>query len=186
MTPRTPPAGPPPPPPTTPPGPPGPRGPRPGCMPAYALLDNIRSAWNVGSMFRTADAAGLSGLYLCGMTATPPRTDLEKTALGSSVSVPWDYWADSTAAVHRLRDAGVQVVAVEVSPEAAPYDGFAYRFPVCFVVGHEVGGVRSEILAAADATVAIPMWGRKDSLNVAVSFGILVFELRRRWQVLGA
>jgi len=151
-------------------------------MPVYALLDSIRSAWNVGSMFRTADAAGLAGLYLCGMTPTPPRPDLEKTALGSSLTVPWDYRADPVAAVRSLQGRGVQVVAVEVTRDAAPYDGFPYGFPLCFVVGHEVQGVRPEILAVADATVAIPMWGRKDSLNVAVSFGIMAYAVRRAWQ----
>jgi tRNA G18 (ribose-2'-O)-methylase SpoU len=144
----------------------------------YALLDGIRSAWNVGSMFRTADAAGLAGLYLCGVTPTPPRPDLEKTALGASLTVPWNYWDDSVAAVGHLQSQGVQVVALELAPAAQPYDRFAYRCPVCFVVGHEIGGVRPEVLALVDATVAIPMWGAKHSLNVAVSFGIMAYGVR--------
>jgi 23S rRNA (guanosine2251-2'-O)-methyltransferase len=155
--------------------------PTPGTTPQpriYALLDGIRSAWNVGSMFRTADAAGLAGLYLCGVTPTPPRPDLEKTALGASLTVPWDYWDDSVAAVRHLQAQAVQVVALELAPAAQPYDRFAYRFPVCFVVGHEIGGVRPEVLALADATVAIPMWGAKHSLNVAVSFGIMAYGVR--------
>lgn len=144
----------------------------------YALLDGIRSAWNVGSMFRTADAAGLAGLYLCGVTPTPPRPDLEKTALGASLTVPWTYWDDSTAAVHHLHAQGIQVVALELTPSARPYDRLAYRSPVCFVVGHELRGVRPEVLALADDTVAIPMWGIKHSLNVAVSFGIMAYGVR--------
>jgi tRNA G18 (ribose-2'-O)-methylase SpoU len=144
----------------------------------YALLDGIRSAWNVGSMFRTADAAGLAGLYLCGVTPTPPRPDIEKTALGASLTVPWDYWDDSTAAVRHLQARGVQVVALELVPGARPFDSFAYRFPVCFVVGHEVRGVCPEVLALADAAVAIPMLGAKHSLNVAVSFGIMAYGIR--------
>jgi tRNA G18 (ribose-2'-O)-methylase SpoU len=150
--------------------------------PVYGLLDNIRSAWNVGSMFRTADAAGLAGLYLCGMTATPPRADLEKTALGASASVAWDYWSDPLAAVRAIRERGIQVVALETTPDAAPYDAFPYRYPVCFVVGHEVQGVSPEVIAACDAAVAIPMHGGKESLNVAVSFGIMAYAARRRWQ----
>ncbi len=150
--------------------------------PVYGLLDNIRSAWNVGSMFRTADAAGLAGLYLCGMTATPPRPDVEKTALGASSTVPWDYWRDPIEALDTIRARGIQVVALETSPDAAPFDRFAYRFPVCFVVGHEVTGVRGDVQAACDATVAIPMHGDKHSLNVAVSFGIMAYAARRRWQ----
>ncbi len=137
----------------------------------YALLDGIRSAWNVGSMFRT-------GLYLCGVTPTPPRPDIEKTALGASLTVPWDYWDDAAAAVRHLQAQGVQVVALELTPAAQPYDRFAYRLPVCFVVGHEVRGVQPEVLALAEATVAIPMWGLKHSLNVAVSFGVMAYGVR--------
>jgi 23S rRNA (guanosine2251-2'-O)-methyltransferase len=144
----------------------------------YALLDGIRSAWNVGSMFRTADAAGLAGLYLCGVTPTPPRPDLEKTALGASLTVPWTYWDDSIAAVNHLRAQSIQVVALELTPTARPYDHPFYRSPVCFVVGHELRGVRPEVLALADDTVAIPMWGIKHSLNVAVSFGIMAYGVR--------
>jgi tRNA G18 (ribose-2'-O)-methylase SpoU len=150
--------------------------------PVYALLDNIRSAWNVGAMFRTADAAGLAGLYLCGMTATPPRPDLEKTALGASATVPWDYWTDSAAAARAITARGIELVALECTPDAAPFDARRYRFPTCFVVGHEVDGVHADVLAACADTVAIPMHGRKGSLNVAVSFGIMAYEIRRRWQ----
>ena len=152
------------------------------CCPVYGLLDNIRSAWNVGAMFRTADAAGLGGLFLCGMTATPPRPDLEKTALGASATVPWDYWTDTVAAVHNIRRRGIQVVALELGPQATRHDAFAYRFPLCFVVGHEVDGVGADVLAACDATVAIPMYGGKESLNVAVSFGIMAYAARRSWE----
>jgi tRNA G18 (ribose-2'-O)-methylase SpoU len=155
-------------------------------MTVSALLDGIRSAWNVGSMFRTADAANLGGLYLCGMTATPPRPDIEKTALGATETVPWAYRQDPAAAVADLRARGVQVVALEQAPDAAPFDGFPYRFPVCFVVGHEVRGVGPATLAAVDACVEIPMSGAKKSLNVAVSFGVLAFHLRRAWLAAGS
>lgn len=150
----------------------------PALAPVYALLDGIRSAWNVGSMFRTADAAGLAGLYLCGVTPTPPRPDLEKTALGASLTVPWTYWEDSGAAIRHLQSRGVQVVALELVPGAVPYDRFPYRPPVCFVVGHEVRGVQPELLALVDGAVAIPMWGAKHSLNVAVSFGVMAYGVR--------
>lgn len=149
--------------------------------PIYALLDNVRSAWNVGSIFRTADAAGLAGLFLCGMTATPPRPDLEKTALGATRSVPWDYWADAGAAAREIKARGLPLIALEQTPAAVAWDDFAYPFPVCFVVGHEVGGVSPEVLALADGVVEIPMAGIKHSLNVAVSFGVMAYEVRRRW-----
>jgi len=152
--------------------------------PIYALLDDVRSVWNVGSMFRTADAAGLGGLYLCGLTATPPRADMEKTALGATVSVPWDYWPRAEAAVAALRARRVAVVALEQAAGARPFDRTAYPFPVCFVVGHEVRGVAPAMLALADECVEIPMDGGKQSLNVAVSFGLMAYELRRQWLAL--
>ncbi len=152
-----------------------------GRMPSYALLDNIRSVWNVGSMFRTADAVGLGGLCLCGMTATPPRPDIEKTALGATLSVPWNYWQDSLDAVRDLKSQGLAVIALEQTPEAVDWDDFACPFPHVFVVGHEVQGVRPEILDLADQVVEIPMAGSKQSLNVAVSFGVLAYAIRSQW-----
>ena len=157
-----------------------------GRMPVFALLDNVRSVWNVGSMFRTADAAGLGGLILAGMTATPPRPDMEKTALGATRTVPWSYQADAVAAARGLRDAGRPLVVLEQTPDAAPWDDFAYPFPHVCVVGHEVHGVNPEIVALADHVVEIPMAGTKDSLNVAVSFGILAYAIRRSWLAAGA
>jgi len=156
-------------------------GPAPGRMESFALLDNVRSAWNVGSIFRSADAAGLGGLYLTGMTATPPRKDIEKTALGATQSVPWDYWADSLAAARAVKARGLPLIALEQAPNAMDWEIFDVPFPHCFVVGHEVTGVRPEILALADHVVEIPMAGIKHSLNVAVSFGILAFHIRRHW-----
>lgn len=152
-----------------------------GRMPSYALLDNIRSVWNVGSMFRTADAVGLAGLYLCGMTATPPRPDMEKTALGATLSVPWDFWSDSLAAARKIKEQGLPLIALEQAPGARQWDSFEFPFPSCFVVGHEVKGVRPEILEIADHVVEIPMAGLKHSLNVAVSFGVLAFAVRKCW-----
>jgi tRNA G18 (ribose-2'-O)-methylase SpoU len=149
--------------------------------PIFGLLDSIRSAWNVGSMFRTADAAGLAGLYLCGLTATPPRRDIEKTALGATLSVPWDYWEDAAAAVEHLRGRGVAVIALEQTPAARPHDDLPCGFPVCFVVGHELRGVSPAVLERVDGVAEIGMAGVKKSLNVAVSFGVMAYELRRRW-----
>jgi len=150
-------------------------------LPAYAILDNIRSVWNVGSMFRTADAVALGGLYLCGMTATPPRPDIEKTALGATKSVPWDYWSDSVAAARHLKDRGLPLIALEQTERSVSWDTFAFPFPHCFIVGHEVNGVNEELLDLVDHVVEIPMAGVKHSLNVAVSFGVLAFEIRRRY-----
>lgn len=150
-------------------------------LPSFALLDNIRSVWNVGSMFRTADAVGLGGLYLTGMTATPPRKDMEKTALGATLSVPWDYWPDSLEAARQIKKSGLPLVALEQDSRARTWDDFDFPFPHCFIVGHEVRGVGSEILDLADHVVEIPMAGIKHSLNVAVSFGVLAFQIRKKW-----
>ena len=150
-------------------------------MPVYAILDNIRSVWTVGSMFRTADAVALGGLYLCGMTATPPRPDIEKTALGATRSVPWDYWRKSTDAALHLKDRGLPLIALEQTEKATDWSECSFPFPHCFIVGHEVRGVGEEILDLADQVVEIPMAGMKQSLNVAVSFGVLAFEIRRRY-----
>jgi len=151
-------------------------------MPVYALLDNVRSVWNVGSMFRTADAAALAGLYLTGMTATPPRPDMEKTALGATRSVPWDYWREPEEACLSLARSGIRLVALEQTAQARTWGSMTWSFPVCFVVGHEVDGVGPGVLELVDEVVEIPMAGTKKSLNVAVSFGILAYEIRRHWQ----
>ncbi len=152
-----------------------------GRLPSYALLDNIRSVWNVGSMFRTADAVGLGGLFLTGMTATPPRKDIEKTALGATLTVPWDYWQNSVDAARNIKDQGIALVALEQTSRSVDWQEFQFPFPHCFIVGHEVSGVKSEILELADYAVEIPMAGTKQSLNVAVSFGILAYQVRQRW-----
>jgi tRNA G18 (ribose-2'-O)-methylase SpoU len=152
-----------------------------GRLPAYAILDNIRSVWNVGSIFRTADSVALGGLYLCGMTATPPRPDIEKTALGATQSVPWDYWRDSVAAARHLKELGLPLIALEQAADAVSWDSFDFPFPHCFIVGHEIHGVNKELLDLVDQVVEIPMAGVKHSLNVAVSFGVLAFEIRRRY-----
>lgn len=153
----------------------------PDRMPVFAILDNIRSVWNVGSMFRTADSVALGGLYLCGMTATPPRPDIEKTALGATQSVPWDYWDDAVAAAAHLKQRGIPLVALEQTGRSEHWTDFDFPFPHCFVVGHEVRGVSQEMLDLVDHVVEIPMAGMKQSLNVAVSFGVLAFEIRRRY-----
>lgn len=154
--------------------------------PVYALLDNVRSAWNVGSMFRTADAAGLAGLYLCGITATPPRPDLEKTALGAQRTVPWDYWPRTEDALIHLRRRGILLVALECADDAVTLDRAASRFPLCFVVGNEVAGLDERVRALCDHTAMIPMHGAKESLNVAVSFGLMAYASRRGWEAAAA
>jgi tRNA G18 (ribose-2'-O)-methylase SpoU len=147
--------------------------------PIYGLLDNVRSLWNVGSIFRTSDAVGVRKLYLCGMTGYPPRPEITKTALGADKTVPWEYGKDAAKIALRLKDLGVRIVALETSGKAVPFDEFPYSFPLCLVVGHEVDGISNPLLSLADNTVAIPMFGEKTSLNVAVAYGIATYEVLR-------
>ena len=148
--------------------------------PIYGLLDNVRSLWNVGSIFRTSDAAGVRKLFLCGMTGHPPRPEITKTALGAEKTVPWEFVGDGTKAVIHLKGLGVRILALETSGTAVPFDRFPYRFPLCLVVGHEVDGVSRSVLSLVDETVAIPMFGVKTSLNVSVAYGIALYEILRR------
>ena len=153
--------------------------------PIYAILENIRSAYNVGSMFRTADALHLSRLYICGYSAFPPHKMITKTALGAEHSVPWEKQADAPALARRLQDQGMQIAVLEQTTDAVNIWEAALRFPVCFVVGNEVQGVSDGLVAAADVCLQVPMMGVKQSLNVATAFGVVGFELARRWGLEG-
>lgn len=144
---------------------------------ACAVLDNIRSLYNVGSIFRTSDAAGLGMLYLTGITGTPPRSEISKTALGADETVDWEYCQSALDAIEAARAEGCQVVAVETADDAVDYRSFGWRAPVCFVVGAEVAGVSPEAMAAVDAVVSLPMLGSKTSLNVSVAFGVIAYHL---------
>lgn len=142
----------------------------------YALLDDIRSLYNVGSMFRTADGARLNRLILTGFTPSPPRKEIEKTALGATGTVPWEYVRDPLDAIAALKLNGVRICLLEQTDGSRPYDTLGEGdLPICLVVGNEIRGIRKEIVAAADLAVDIPMYGMKQSLNAAVAFGIAVF-----------
>lgn len=142
-----------------------------------AVLHNIRSALNVGSMFRTADAAGVGKIYVCGYSPTPDHDKVAKTALGAERSVPWEYHRQTGRLLGRLRKEGYRIVALEQTKRSENVFTFRSRFPVALVVGNEVRGVSASILAQADAAVEIPMRGTKESLNVAVAFGIAAYQL---------
>ncbi len=146
-------------------------------FPILALLDNIRSLYNVGSIFRTADAVRLQKLYLAGITGYPPRKEIDKTALGAVETVPWEYAKDSLDLVRRLKAQGTRIVVLEHTSESRSYRDVTYQFPSCLVVGNEVFGVNEEIVKLADEAVEIPMFGSKQSLNVTIAFGIVVYEM---------
>jgi 23S rRNA (guanosine2251-2'-O)-methyltransferase len=141
-----------------------------------ALLDNIRSAQNVGDIFRSADALFLEQLYLVGITAFPPNSKLEKTALGSSSTVPWSHHLRLFDAVEEIRAAGMPLIAVEMTPSSESLFEWDGPERACFVFGHEVMGVDRELIRQADAVVHIPMSGLKNSLNVSSSFAITLYQ----------
>ncbi len=142
-----------------------------------AVLDNIRSLHNVGAIFRTADGAGVRKLYLCGMTATPPRAEIRKAALGAEESVAWEYFKTTAEALTVLKRAGYHLLALENVPGSLDYRAGRYRAPLALIVGHEFDGISPAILAQCDGILSLPMRGRKNSLNVAVAFGIAVYEI---------
>ncbi len=147
-------------------------------FPIAAVLDNIRSAYNVGAMFRTAECAYIAELILCGITARPPHRKVEKTALGTTQLVPWRYFADTVEAVHTLKEEGWTVAALEITDESVPIQQVErHHFPIALVIGNEVTGVDDRVLATVDMVLEIPQFGEKESLNVAVAFGIAVYLL---------
>ena len=151
-------------------------------LPVSILLDHVRSLYNVGAFFRTADAAGVEKLYLTGFTASPPHRGLAKTALGAERIVSWERSEDPLATIDTLRRGGIEVAAIETSLRAIDLFDWQPCFPVCIVFGHEVDGVREEVLDRCDTHVRIPMLGRKHSLNVATAGGVVVYELLRKYR----
>ncbi len=146
-------------------------------FPIFTILDNIRSLYNVGAIFRTADAVRLGKLYLTGITGYPPRKEIDKTALGAVETVPWEYRPDALSLIKELKEHGTQIVVLEHTSESVPYTQFNPRFPLCLIVGNEVFGVQDKLVELADAALEIPMYGSKQSLNVTIAFGIVIYHL---------
>jgi len=153
-------------------------------LPAAVLLDNVRSMYNVGAFFRAADGVGLEKLFLCGITAHPPKKAISKTALGAEETVAWEHHWHAMEAVEQLRRGGFQIAAIETGPQSIDLFQWEPRFPVCVLFGHEVDGLRPELLQISDAHVHIPMLGQKRSLNVATAGGIVMYELLRKYRIL--
>lgn len=143
----------------------------------YLVLDNIRSMYNIGAMFRTADAVRVKKIYLCGICATPPRNKIYKTSLGAVEWVDWEYHKKASVAIQKLKGKGVQIVCLEQTDDSVDITRAKYKFPVALVVGHELRGISNEVLQLADLRVEIPMHGRANSLNVATAAGIILFDV---------
>lgn len=154
-------------------------------MEIAVLLHNIRSAHNVGSIFRTADAAGVSRIFLSGYTPTPidrfgsPRKDLSKVALGAEKSVPWEYKKQPLGIIAKLREESWSIVGVEQDKRAIDYRKFRATKPVLFILGNEVRGISPALRKQCDELVEIPMHGKKESLNVSVAAGIILFSVAK-------
>ncbi|MBI3115373.1 MAG: TrmH family RNA methyltransferase [Candidatus Kerfeldbacteria bacterium] len=150
------------------------------AAPRFSLIaENIRSLHNVGALFRTADALGVDSMYLCGYTAAPPRSAIQKVSLGAESSVAWEHRRDTVALIRELRRQGVTVAALEQTGQSVDIETWQPTWPVALVVGNEVDGVSPPALAACTPHLSIRMDGQKESLNVSVAAGIALAALRR-------
>lgn len=149
--------------------------------PVVAVLENIRSAYNVGSVFRTSDAFLLEGIYLTGYTARPPHKEIRKTALGAEDTVAWEYFPNAIAAVEQLKKAGYKVFAVEQVKDSLSLEkiNFNYTDKIAVVFGNEVTGVEQETILHCDGCIEIPQLGMKHSLNIATAAGVVLWEIVR-------
>ncbi len=149
-------------------------------MPVYVILNSIRSSYNVGSILRTSDGVMIEKLYLCGYTPTPEKKEVIKTALGSQNSVNWEYTKDPKEVIYSLKNKGIKICALELTDTSISYYNVSKTdFPLCLIVGNEISGVSQELIDLCDFSIEIPQFGIKQSLNVAVAYGIAVFDLRR-------
>lgn len=156
-------------------------------LPVTVILNSIRSSYNVGSIFRTSDGAMIEKLILCGYTPHPPvdetnsgNKDVLKTALGSTKSVKWEYIKSPIEAIKHIKEKGIKICALELTENSKPYYILEqFDFPLCLVVGNEITGISQEVLDLCDYSIEIPQYGIKQSLNVAVAYGIAIFELRK-------
>lgn len=147
--------------------------------PVVVVLDNIRSAFNIGSIFRTADALAIEGVCLCGITATPPHREIYKTALGASESVEWNYFKNTLDAISDLKNKGYQILSLEQVEDSVMLDEFesGANSKYALVVGNEVDGVMQEVIDGSDFCIEIPQYGTKHSFNVSVSAGIALWDI---------
>ena len=149
--------------------------------PIYVLCDNIRSIFNVGSIFRTSDGAFIEKIFLTGFTPYPPRKEIDKVALGATNSVPWEYHKDPLDVVKSLKSEGVKIAVLEITDNKNYYWNIEKKdFPLCLIIGNEISGVSKELIDESDLSLEIPMMGMKQSLNVSVAYGIAVYELMRK------
>lgn len=147
--------------------------------PVIVILDNVRSLNNIGSIFRTADAFLIQKIYLCGITATPPHKDIQKTALGATETVEWEYVKNASELLEKLKSSGVKCFSIEQAENAIPLPDFhpEVNSTYALIFGNEVKGVQQELVSAGDGVIEIPQLGSKHSLNIAVSAGVVLWDI---------
>jgi len=152
-----------------------------GRVALSVVLNNIRSLYNVGSIFRTSDGVGVEKIWICGITGHPPNNQISKTALGAQESVLWEYREDVKEVLRRLKSEGYEIVFLEQTGESVSYCEFKPgKEKVCLVLGNEISGVSSDMLSLSDRAIEIEMDGMKNSLNVSVAFGIVAYDIRKK------
>lgn len=147
--------------------------------PVIVVLENIRSAYNIGSVFRTSDAFLIEAIYIIGYAATPPHKEIKKTALGAEESVAWQHFATSAEAIEVLRKKEYQVFAIEQAENSIPLQQFEQKEKVALIFGNEVTGVEQDTIGLCDGCVEIPQLGMKHSLNIATAAGVVLWEMVR-------
>ena len=150
-------------------------------LPVVIVLDNVRSQHNIGSVFRTSDAFRMEKIYLCGITATPPNREIHKTALGATESVEWKYFDTTLLAIEQLKKEGYRIYAIEQVENSVSLKDFNLKLDekIALVFGNEVDGVAEEVMPHVDGSIEIPQFGTKHSLNIAVSAGIVIWEIAK-------
>lgn len=143
----------------------------------YVVVDNIRSLENIGSIFRTADGAGVTKIFLCGISGKPPHHKIAKTALGAQEIIPFEYHKQTWRVLEKLKKEGVHILVLEQTKKSTLYINTKVRFPLALVIGNEVKGVSKSALKLADSAMHLPMHGVKESLNVSVAFGVAAYYL---------
>lgn len=153
-------------------------------LPLIIVLDNIRSTFNVGSVFRTSDAFLVEAIYLCGITAIPPNKDINKSALGATESVAWKHFESITEALVELKNKGYYIYAIEQTDKSVMLKDFvlAPKAKAAIILGNEVNGVSDEAIEYVDTAIEIPQYGTKHSLNVSVTAGIVIWDFFNRYQ----
>jgi len=147
------------------------------------ILDNIRSSYNVGSLFRTCDSANVKKIILSGYTPHPPKDEIHKTALGAVETVDWEYVEDIKSVLVKLKTAGYKIAAVEITDNSVSYDNLKLEhFPLVLIMGNEISGIEDDIIELCDFSIEIPMYGVKHSLNVSIAAGIVIYESVQKYR----